>query len=149
MAMNVQADDHGDDPGLNTTINTTPLVDVMLVLLIIFLVTIPVIVKVQPVNLPNYRNIATQTKPENIVIAVTANEDVYYNNQPVDVSELKNKFEDSLRSALASGRPLPEVHIRADKAVRFQAVGRVVLAAQIAGIQKVGFLTEPHNDIPE
>jgi len=149
MAMNVQADDHSSDPDLNTTINTTPLVDVMLVLLIIFLVTIPVIVKVQPVNLPNYRNIATQTKPENIVIAVTANEDVYYNNQPVDVSELKNKFEDSLRSALASGRPLPEVHIRADKAVRFQAVGRVVLAAQIAGIQKVGFLTEPHNDIPE
>ena len=149
MAMNVQADDHSSDPDLNTTINTTPLVDVMLVLLIIFLVTIPGIVKVQPVNLPNYRNIATQTKPENIVIAVTANEDVYYNNQPVDVSELKNKFEDSLRSALASGRPLPEVHIRADKAVRFQAVGRVVLAAQIAGIQKVGFLTEPHNDIPE
>ena len=149
MAMNVQADDHSSDPDLNTTINTTPLVDVMLVLLIIFLVTIPVIVKVQPVHLPNFRNIATITKPENIVIAVDKDENVYYNNQPVDVSELKNKFEDSLRSALASGRPLPEVHIRADKAVRFQAVGRVVLAAQIAGIQKVGFLTEPHNDIPE
>ena len=149
MAMNVQHDGEGDDVELNTTINTTPLVDVMLVLLIIFLVTIPVIVKTVPLTLPNERNIATQTKPENIVIAVTANEDVYYNNQPVDVSELKNKFEDSLRSALASGRPLPEVHIRADKAVRFQAVGRVVLAAQIAGIQKVGFLTEPHNDIPE
>ncbi len=63
MAMNVQADDHGDhseDPGLNTTINTTPLVDVMLVLLIIFLVTIPVIVKtVQPVPaaaLPQHRD---------------------------------------------------------------------------------------------
>jgi biopolymer transport protein ExbD len=149
MAMNVQADDHSSDPDLNTTINTTPLVDVMLVLLIIFLVTIPVIVKVQPVNLPNYRNIATQTKPENIVIAVTANEDVYYNNQPVDVSELKGKFEDSLRAALAANRPLPEVHIRADRAVRFQAVGRVVLACQLAGIQKVGFLTEPHNDEPQ
>ncbi|MGZ5924945.1 MAG: hypothetical protein ACXWK2_10280 [Rhizomicrobium sp.] len=38
------------------------------------------------------------------------------------------------------------MHIRGDKDVRFEAVGRVVLAAQIAGIQKVGFLTEPRND---
>ena len=149
MAMNVQAEDHSDDPSLNTTINTTPLVDVMLVLLIIFLVTIPVIVKVQVVHLPNYRNIATITKPENIVIAVDKDENVYFNNAPVDQTELKDKFEDALRHAIATGHPLPEVHIRADREVRFQAVGRVVLAAQIAGIQKVGFLTEPHNDIPE
>jgi biopolymer transport protein ExbD len=149
MAMNVQSDDHSDDPGLNTTINTTPLVDVMLVLLIIFLVTIPVIVKVVPVSLPNARNIATITKPENIVIAVDKDENIYYNNQPVDQSELKDKFEDSLRRALSQGRPLPEVHIRADKDVRFQAVGRVVFACQLAGIQKVGFLTEPHNDQPQ
>ena len=149
MAMNVQQDDHGDDPDLNTTINTTPLVDVMLVLLIIFLVTIPVIVKTVPVALPNDRNIATITKPENIVIAVDKDENVYYNNAPVDQGELKDKFEDALRRALASGRPLPEVHIRGDKDVRFEAIGRVVLACQIAGIQKVGFLTEPRNDVPQ
>jgi biopolymer transport protein ExbD len=149
MAMNVQSDDHSSDPDLNTTINTTPLVDVMLVLLIIFLVTIPVIVKTVQVQLPNARNIATITKPENIVIAVDKDENIYFNNQPVEQSELKDKFEDALRRAISSGRPLPEVHIRADKEVRFQAVGRVVLACQIAGIQKVGFLTEPHNDVPQ
>ncbi|MEI9885974.1 MAG: biopolymer transporter ExbD [Rhizomicrobium sp.] len=148
MAMNVQADDHSSDPGLNTEINTTPLVDVMLVLLIIFLVTIPVIVKTVPVALPNARNIATITKPENIVIAVDRDENIYFNNQPVDVTELKDKFKEALMRAINAGRPLPEVHIRADKEVRFQAVGRVVLACQIAGIQKVGFLTEPHNDQP-
>ena len=38
----------------------------------------------------------------------------------------------------------PEVHIRGDKNVRFEAVGRVILACQQAGIQKVGFITEPH-----
>ena len=153
MAMNAQSGDHSDDPDLNTTINTTPLVDVMLVLLIIFLVTIPVIVKVQKVNLPNFRNIATITKPENIVIAVDRDENIYYNNQPIDVSELKGKFEEALTRACpggnCGGKPPPEVHIRADKQVRFQAVGRVVLACQIAGIQKVGFLTEPHNDEPQ
>jgi biopolymer transport protein ExbD len=146
MAINVQSSDHGDDPDLNTTINTTPLVDVMLVLLIIFLVTIPVIVKTVPVQLPNARNIATQTKPENIVVAVDRDENIYFNNAPIDQSELKNKFEDALRRAIASGHPLPEVHIRGDRNVRFEAVGRVVLACQIAGIQKVGFLTEPRNE---
>ncbi|MEI9996867.1 MAG: biopolymer transporter ExbD [Rhizomicrobium sp.] len=149
MAMNVQQDDHGEDPDLNTTINTTPLVDVMLVLLIIFLVTIPVIVKTVPVQLPNYKNIATITKPENIVVAVDKDENIYYNNQPIDPSELKDKLEDALRRALATAKPLPEVHIRADKNVRFQAVGRVVFACQVAGIQKVGFLTEPRNDQPQ
>ncbi|MBS0472418.1 MAG: biopolymer transporter ExbD [Proteobacteria bacterium] len=149
MAMNVQADDHTGDPDLNTTINTTPLVDVMLVLLIIFLVTIPVIVKTVPVHLPNARNIATQTKPENIVIAVDRDENIYFNNQPIDSTELKDRFKEALLHAVNAGLPLPEVHIRADKDVRFQAVGRVVLACQLAGVQKVGFLTEPHNDTPQ
>jgi len=147
--MNVQVGDHGDDPDLNTTINTTPLVDVMLVLLIIFLVTIPVIVRTVPVALPNFRNIATITKPENIVVAVDKDENIYYNNAPIDQSELKQRLEDALTRAVNGGKPLPEVHIRADKNVRFQAVGRVVFACQLAGIQKVGFLTEPHNDQPQ
>jgi biopolymer transport protein ExbD len=29
--------------------------------------------------------------------------------------------------------------------VRFEAIGRVILACQQAGIQKVGFITEPHS----
>jgi biopolymer transport protein ExbD len=149
MSMNVQSGDSGDDVELNTTINTTPLVDVMLVLLIIFLVTIPVIVKTVPVALPNERNIATQTKPENIVIAVDANENVYYTNAPIDVSELKNRFADALRRAQARGMnaaQMPEVHIRGDRNVRFEAIGRVIFACQQAGILKVGFLTEPRNE---
>jgi len=149
MAMNVQDADHSEDPDLNTTINTTPLVDVMLVLLIIFLVTITVIVRTVPVALPNFRNIATITKPENIVVAVDKDENIYYNNAPIDQSELKQRLEDALTRAVNGGKPLPEVHIRADKNVRFQAVGRVVFACQLAGIQKVGFLTEPHNDQPQ
>ena len=148
MAMNVQDSDHGDEDELNATINVVPLVDIMLVMLIIFLVTIPVIVKTVPVTLPNFRNIATQTKPENIVVAVDRDENIYYNNAPIDQSELKQRLEDALTRAVNSGRPLPEVHIRADRQVRFQAVGRVVFACQLAGIQKVGFLTEPRNDQP-
>ena len=62
-------------------INTTPLVDVMLVLLIIFLVTIPVINKSVPVDLPKAVNIPTQTKPENITVAVDKEGNIYWNDR--------------------------------------------------------------------
>jgi biopolymer transport protein ExbD len=145
MAITVHSAD-SDDAELNTTINTTPLVDVMLVMLIIFLITVPVVIKNVPVQLPNARNIPTITKPENIVIAVDKDENIYWNNQPVDASELKDRFASALRSALAKGSQLPEVHIRGDMNARFEAIGKVILACQQAGIQKVGFITEPRND---
>ena len=144
MAVDVQHAVEDDVAELNTTINTTPLVDVMLVMLIIFLVTIPVILKTVPVQLPTYRNIVTQTKPENIVISVTTDETMYYNNIPVDQATMRRNFVDALKRAVASHKPLPEVHIRGDKNVRFEAIGRIILACQQAGIQKVGFITEPH-----
>jgi len=116
----------------------------MLVMLIIFLVTIPVILKTVNLQLPTYRNIVTQTKPENIVIAVTSDETTYYNNVPTDPNTMLRKFVDALKAAQAANKPFPEVHIRGDKNVRFEAIGRVILACQRAGIQKVGFITEPH-----
>jgi biopolymer transport protein ExbD len=145
MSVDVQHAVEDDVQELNVTINTTPLVDVMLVMLIIFLVTIPVVLKTVPVQLPTYRNIVTQTKPENIVIAVTSDEQMYYNNVPVDAQTMTRNFVAALRRAAGVGKSLPEVHIRGDKNVRFEAIGRVILAAQKAGIQKVGFITEPHS----
>jgi biopolymer transport protein ExbD len=146
MAIDVQHAVPDDEAALNTDINTTPLVDVMLVMLIIFLVTIPVIVKSIPVVLPTYRNIVTVTKPENIVVAVDSKENMYVNNneKPVTEPELRERFVVALKEAVAKHKSLPEVHIRGDKNVRFEAVGRVILACQQAGIQKVGFITEPH-----
>ena len=144
MAVDVQHAVEDDVAELNVTINTTPLVDVMLVMLIIFLVTIPVILRTVDLQLPTYRNIVTQTKPENIVIAVTGDETTYYNNLPVDQPTMLKNFVDALRRAAAANKPFPEVHIRGDKNVRFEAIGRVILACQRAGIQKVGFITEPH-----
>lgn len=144
MAIDVQHAVPDDEAALNTEINTTPLVDVMLVMLIIFLVTIPVIVKSIPVQLPTYRNIVTVTKPENIVVAVDSKETMYVNDAPISTADLRNMLVEKLKDAVARHKSLPEVHIRGDKNVRFEAVGRVILACQQAGIQKVGFITEPH-----
>jgi biopolymer transport protein ExbD len=138
MAMNVGPADGGEDEAISA-INTTPLVDVMLVLLIIFLVTIPVITQSIPLKLPEEINVPRQTKPENIEIAVTKDGDVFWGLQPIrDNDELVQRLKQ-----VSVQQPQPEVHIRGDLAGRYEFVGRVVFAAQRAGIQKIGFVTEP------
>jgi biopolymer transport protein ExbD len=138
MAMNVGQSSEGEDEAIST-INTTPLVDVMLVLLIIFLITIPVVTQQLGLQLPQERNVPRQTKPENIEISVTKDGDVYWGLQRVRDNEA---LVDRLKK-VAIIKPQPEVHIRGDLSGRYEFVGRVVFAAQRAGIQKLGFVTEP------
>jgi biopolymer transport protein ExbD len=138
MAMNLASAD-GDEEEMNASINTTPLVDVMLVLLIIFLITIPVVTQSIKLELPKERNLPTQTKPENILLAVTKDGDVYWNTRKMSDMEaiVKELKKESIRD------PQPEVHIRGDMDARYESVGRLVVACQRAGIAKVGFITEP------
>jgi len=138
MAMNVGSAD-GDEDEVNSTINTTPLVDVMLVLLIIFLITIPVVTQSIQLELPKERNVPTQTKPENILLAVSKDGDIYWGVQPIpDVETLVERLKKE-----STKEPQPEVHIRGDQEARYESVGRIVVACQRAGIMKVGFITEP------
>jgi biopolymer transport protein ExbD len=139
MAMAVASPDDDAEEQMNSTINTTPLVDVMLVLLIIFLITIPVVTQSIQLTLPKERNVPTQTKPENILLAVSKDGDIYWNTRKMPdveavVTELKK---------LSTKEPQPEVHIRGDEEARYESVGRLVVACQRAGIAKVGFITEP------
>jgi biopolymer transport protein ExbD len=128
-----------EEPEAMSTINTTPLVDVMLVLLIIFLITIPVITKTVKVELPKTANQATQTKPENITVAVDREGRIYWNERIVpDTEALVANVK-----AAAVQVPQPEIHVRADRETRFEAVGRVIYAIQRGGVIKVAFITEP------
>jgi len=140
MAMTVGNDTSGEaEEEVISAINTTPLVDVMLVLLIIFLITIPVVTQTIAMSLPKETNIARQTKPENIEISVSKDGDVFWNAQFVPDNEaLFQRL-----SKVAVMNPQPELHIRGDARADYDAVGRVVLAAQQAGIARIGFLTEP------
>ena len=137
MAMSVPAG--GDEDEINSTINTTPLVDIMLVLLIIFLITIPVVIKSVPITLPVASNIVTVTKPENIVIAVDKTGNVYWNDEPLMTND---ELLDRLKMA-AVRVPQPEIHIRGDRDVRFESIGRVLFDLQRSAILKVGFITNP------
>jgi biopolymer transport protein ExbD len=83
----------------------------------------------------------TQTRPENITIAVDKDGDIFWNTAPL-------KGTDDLKAHLrgiARQDPQPEVHIRGDSNVRYQFVGQVLVATQQIGIRKVAFITTPDH----
>jgi biopolymer transport protein ExbD len=112
---------------------------VMLVLLIIFLITIPVVNSTIAVNLPREQNQKKEPQQENVIVTVDAQGGTWWFNTPLpDQAALAE-----LLKKVATMQPQPELHIRGDVRADYDAVGRVVLAAQQAGIARVGFLTEP------
>jgi biopolymer transport protein ExbD len=138
MSMSVGSDD-GEEDAVMSEINTTPLVDIMLVLLIIFLITSPVVLKLQKIQLPTETNQAVKTKPEDVNIVVNKDGDMYWNQKRLaNTDEL---FEFLKKEAVKL--PQPEVHVRGDQETRYEFIGKVIYTAQRAGVQKVGFITEP------
>ena len=142
MSMSVQSGD-SEEMGVMSEINTTPLVDIMLVLLIIFLITIPIITKTVPLTLPKVANIPTKTKPENITISVDGQGQIWWNGQlvPDRDSLIKKVVVEAVKV------PQPEVHIRGDAGVRYEAIGRTLYCIQRGGLTKVGFITEPDRGL--
>jgi biopolymer transport protein ExbD len=132
-------DSDGDSDAMLSEINTTPLVDVMLVLLIIFLITVPVINTSVVVRLPKQANQLQQPQANTLLISVDAAGSIYWLDSRL--SNLQTLHERMHQAA--AQQPQPEVHIRGDARADFDAVARVLQAAQAAGIARVGFVTEP------
>jgi biopolymer transport protein ExbD len=150
MSMNIGSPEEDGSESPMTEINTTPLVDVMLVLLIIFLITVPVVIQTVPLTLPTVTNLPTTTKPENVLLSVDANCDVYWGQTRVDTKqELLDRGVAALKAEIARQEKaggkieLPEVHIRGDKDMEYRCVGGVIYTMQRAGFLKIGFISEP------
>ena len=119
-------------------INMTPLVDVMLVLLIIFIITVPVMKHAVNIDLPRATNQPQDAKPETIRLSVDGAGAYYWNEAPIADADLAPRL-----NAASAKTPQPELHIRGDKAVRYERVAQAMAAAQQAGVRKIGFITEP------
>ena len=119
-------------------INMTPLVDVMLVLLIIFIITVPVMKHAVNIDLPRATNQPQDAKPETIRLSVDSNGTYYWNESAIEEGQLEAQLKQA-----AARNPQPELHIRGDKAVRYERVAEAMAAAQLAGVKKIGFITEP------
>ena len=121
-------------------INMTPLVDVMLVLLIIFIITVPVMKHSVNIDLPRASNQQELVKPETLRLSVDADGSYFIDDTKIADDQLAPRLQ-----AAAAQNPQPDLHIRGDKAVRYERVAQAMAAAQQAGLRKIGFITEPKN----
>jgi biopolymer transport protein ExbD len=135
MGMNVAQGGSGD-PDVMIDINTTPLIDVMLVLLVMLIITIPIQLHSVNLNMPTGAPPPTQVKPEVVKIDIDPTSVVYWQGEPVAGG---GDLHDKLR-AVATAEPQPELHIRPDRAAKYEVVASVLAAAQRLGVTKLGII---------
>jgi biopolymer transport protein ExbD len=92
------------------------------------------------IELPIASNEVQITKPETLRLSVDAQGHYFLNETPVRDDELAPQLK-----AAAAKNPQPDLHIKGDKAVRYERVAQAMAAAQQAGLRKIGFITEPKN----
>ncbi len=127
----------GDNEAL-AEINMVPLIDVMLVLLIIFMVTAPLLTHAVKVDLPKAASSANITKPDNVQLAIDAENRVFWNGETVDAAQLAARLK-----AAAALKPQPELHLRAERTTRYEKVAQVMSEAARNGLVRIGFVTDP------
>jgi biopolymer transport protein ExbD len=98
-----------------------------------------VVLKLQKISLPVETNQAAKTKPEDVNIVVNKDGDMYWNQKRL--SSTDELFEFLKKESVKV--PQPEVKVRGDQETRYEFIGKVIYTAQRAGVQKVGFITEP------
>jgi len=133
----------GDEQRPMADINMIPLIDVMLVLLVIFIITAPLLTHAVKVDLPKANSAPNVTKRESIQLALDAQGRIWWNGEAVG----ENVLQERLRAA-AKLDPQPELHLRADGALAYRRVAMVLSGAARAGLQRIGFVTDP-RDQPE
>src|SRR4051794_22389086 len=100
-------------------INMTPLVDVMLVLLIIFIITVPVMRHSLEIDLPRANSQPQDARPETVRLSVDAQGTYYWNEKRIEDSDLPRLLKEA-----AARNPQPELHLRGDKAVRYERIAQ-------------------------
>ena len=118
-------------------INVTPMVDVMLVLLVIFILTAPLMASSIKLDLPKTDAAKASEASKFVTLVVDKTGQIFLNNQPIALDALKSSL-----SQTAVKNPDTEVQLRADAAVPYGKVVEVMGAAQIAGLNRIGFVAD-------
>ncbi|MDN3920547.1 protein TolR [Roseateles violae] len=117
-------------------INMVPFIDVMLVLLIIFMVSAPLITT-GVVDLPSVGR--SKAQPQHVIHIVVGSDEKLKlkidqgEDQPLQMKQLAERVKQA-----QAGQDQTPVVISADKAVKYEAVVKVMDSLQTAGIQRVG-----------
>ena len=134
MGMNIGTGSGSGDPDVMVDINTTPLIDVMLVLIIMLIITIPVQLHSVNLNLPTGNPPPPTVEPTVVTVDIDFDGTITWNGEAVPDQQA---LDARLRQA-STGADQPEVHIRPNKLVEYNAVATVLASAQRLGVTKLG-----------
>jgi biopolymer transport protein TolR len=132
-----------DRPPPMSDINMTPLIDVMLVLLVIFMITAPLMSSSLKLDLPKTEGAQPNDSPQFIAVALDAQGRLYLGDEALEPAAFAARIAETARK-----NPRTEVQLRADKAVPYGRVAEVIGVAQKAGLNRIGFVTEPGTSNP-
>ncbi|WP_118182198.1 ExbD/TolR family protein [Paraburkholderia phosphatilytica] len=120
-------------------INMTPLIDVMLVLLVIFIITAPLFTHAIRLDLPKVASPAARQTPQTITLSIDAAGKLYWDGTQQTMDEVRSRL---VQAGRASATDQPEIHLRAARDTRYDVIAQVMGAAQQAGVERLGFVTE-------
>ncbi len=118
-------------------INVTPFVDVMLVLLIIFMVAAPLMTVGVPIELPESKAKELQGDNEPLTVSVTVDGKIFLQNTEIEFDTLTPKL-----LAIAKNGVDEQIFVRADRAVDYGHVMKVMGELNRAGFRKLGLVTD-------
>jgi biopolymer transport protein ExbD len=75
--------------------------------------------------------------PETITLSIDDTGKLYWNDKPVTLEQMRTQF-----AAEGKRATPPEIHLRASRATRYEVIAQVMGAAQSAGLDKIGFVTD-------
>ena len=123
-------------PEVMIDMNTTPLIDVMLVLLIMLIITIPIQTHAVKINMPVGNPPAQVEPPEIVRIDVDFDGTLTWDGDVIaDRALLESRFK-----KIADLPDQPEVHLKPNKLVTYDAVAMVLASAQRLGVTKIGLV---------
>ena len=135
MGMNVGSGGSAE-PDVMIDINTTPLIDVMLVLLVMLIITLPIQLHSVNLNMPVGNPPPPLVKPEVLKIDVDNAGRIWWNGEVLpDRATLDERLAGAAAQAVQ-----PELHLRPDKAARYEVVAAVLASAQRLGLTKIGII---------
>ena len=136
MAMQIGNAGTGDEPEVMVEINTTPLIDVMLVLLIMLIITIPIQLHAVNLQLPVAQPPVVEEPPQPVKIDIDAQSVVHWQGVALTgPQELAQKMDEAARAV-----PLPEIHLRPDKAARYETVAHVLAETKRHGLNRIAVI---------
>ena len=116
----------------------TPLIDVMLVLVVIFIITAPLLASSIRLDLPRTEAATPNDAPKFVLVVVDKTGQVFLDDKPVSRDVLVGRL-----TRIGAQNPEAEVQLRADAAVPYGRVVEVMGVAQMAGLNRIGFVAEP------